>query len=618
MENKDLLDSWKEISNYLSRDIRTCYRWEKKFNLPVHRIDDNSPRSKVFAYKSEIDKWLKERSKNRNKIITNLYKKPVFIIGIIIIFSLIFLFLGYNLINKKRNLTLSEEYNSILVLPFKDSNNSYQDNYFSEGMTKEIIYNLSQLNTLKVIPISSISSYKVSDKSPEEIGKNLGANYVLYGNAEREEDNFILNVNLIKTKTKDRIWTNKYSTNLDDSFSVLKNICNQVNEAIFNKTIDQYENSYFPKAHPDNSKAYDNYLKGKYMSTQSSQNISEDPLKLYLNGKYYSRTLTQETNDMAISYFNEAINIDENFARAYIALAHCYLNNVNLGWDFDKRWINQAEKLIKKAHNITPDIPEYYRTYTKLLLIRKLGFNEDTLFKAINLGKEGIEKYPMNARIHSILGYCFYLKYAEEGNQNDFHKALKYKQDSFFLDERNFSNIHFSELLMLSKDFENALVVCNQIDNHSSFPRLQYRIGEIYYYMGNLKESRKTFQQINTPFLNKLSSLFYLGMVESQSGREQEALKIIQEVERLSPDPKKFYEQDLKLASIYMGLGKKEEGYKHLQSFFEHPLAKRQKYIYFRYIAIDKNFDSVRREERFKNILKNMEDKSWLAAKLLK
>ena len=64
MKNKDLLDSWKEISVYLERDIRTCMRWEKELGLPVHRLNESSSRAKVFAHKSEIDNWLQQKTGN--------------------------------------------------------------------------------------------------------------------------------------------------------------------------------------------------------------------------------------------------------------------------------------------------------------------------------------------------------------------------------------------------------------------------------------------------------------------------------------------------------------------------------------------------------------------------
>lgn len=62
MKDNDRLDSWKEIASYVRREIRTCYKWHIELNFPVYRIDKRSSRSKVFAYKSEIDQWFKARA----------------------------------------------------------------------------------------------------------------------------------------------------------------------------------------------------------------------------------------------------------------------------------------------------------------------------------------------------------------------------------------------------------------------------------------------------------------------------------------------------------------------------------------------------------------------------
>jgi hypothetical protein len=66
LDDKNLLTSWKEIARYLRRDIRTCLRWEKNFGLPIHRIDPNSERSRVFAYKNELDEWLHQDQAGRS------------------------------------------------------------------------------------------------------------------------------------------------------------------------------------------------------------------------------------------------------------------------------------------------------------------------------------------------------------------------------------------------------------------------------------------------------------------------------------------------------------------------------------------------------------------------
>ncbi len=76
MSKNERLDSWKEISNYLNVSTRTCQCWEKKLKLPVYRIDNNSKRSKVFTFKSEIDKWLLRKVQtNKKKTIFELFSK---------------------------------------------------------------------------------------------------------------------------------------------------------------------------------------------------------------------------------------------------------------------------------------------------------------------------------------------------------------------------------------------------------------------------------------------------------------------------------------------------------------------------------------------------------------
>ena len=67
MKEKEILDSWKEISEYLDKDIRTCHRWEHELGLPVHRYNTESSRSKVFAYRAEIDEWLQKKAEKFKK-----------------------------------------------------------------------------------------------------------------------------------------------------------------------------------------------------------------------------------------------------------------------------------------------------------------------------------------------------------------------------------------------------------------------------------------------------------------------------------------------------------------------------------------------------------------------
>lgn len=94
MNNLDLFDSWKKISEYLRREVRTCIRWEKELGLPIHRIDKNSSRSKVFAYKAEIDAWLMHRP-NHNETARSFFQKKSLLIGLVPLILLILIVLGF-------------------------------------------------------------------------------------------------------------------------------------------------------------------------------------------------------------------------------------------------------------------------------------------------------------------------------------------------------------------------------------------------------------------------------------------------------------------------------------------------------------------------------------------
>jgi TolB-like protein len=605
MNNKVTLNSWKAISDYLGREIRTCYRWEKELGLPVYRIDKDSRRSKIFSYKSEIDEWLKNRTKSKvDKKKSQWGIKPL-IIGLIsgtILLSFIIALLYFS--HRISFSTFSENL-SIAVLPFENRGTLEYDEYFSEGLTYEIIDSLSRINRLKVLPVFSLSNYNSSIKNAKQIVKEVEADYILKGSIKKDENKFNLFVQFIRAKDNANIWSAEFEEPLDNILSIQNKICLKISDILNLNTAQKIPPS-FNKGKSQNRLAFDNYLKGNYILKRLIED-SNDPWKLYHQGKYYWGQCTQESNELAIYLFNQAIEMDGKFALAYIGLAHCYANYVNFNWEFDVNWLNKAENLLQKAQTIYPDLPEYYSALIEIYLMKEIGFNENTRNIAFGLAQEGIKKYPNHAQLNSIVGYCYYLKFAEEGNQADFNKALEYKEKSFWLDPYKIDNIVYAELLILKKEFYKAMDVCNLIKNNDPSSLVYSRLGEIYYYLGDLGESEAIFQKINAPLDLKIHSLFYIGMIASQKGGEKETQEILHEIDIISPGENKFFEHHLRLASIYMGLGKKELGYKHLESFFENPIAKKNRFIYQKYIDIDRNFDNFRDKEQFKKILRNRE-----------
>jgi len=602
VEQKDILNSWKEISGYVDRNVRTCQRWEIELALPVHRIDKNSQHSKVFAYKSEIDQWLKEKSENKQIKKTSFLQyrwSAISLISVLGLLSVIFLFLFFT---NRISISPQPEYLSFAVLPFENLNESKQDEYFSEGMTNEIIHKMTILNELKVIPAVSVSKFNNSSRDSKQIAEELSVDYLLEGKIKKDGDKIIIGVQLIRAKDNKNIWSEEFEGSLENVFYIQESICRKIHEKL-NLNIDQQLTLLSNAGKTNDYLAYDNYLKGNYILNRLNED-DDDAWKLYYRGKFYWGKNTQESNELAICLFNQAIENDRSFSLAYIGLALSYSNYVNFNWDFDIKWMNKAEDLLKEAQAISPDLPEYYSTLIEIYLIKEVAFNENKKELTFELAQEGIKKYPDNAQLNSIVGYCYYQKFGEEGNEADFKKALEYKEKSFLLNPYGFHNDIYAELLMLNKEFYRAIDICNIIEKQDYSLMSKFRLGEIYYCLGHLEESKVVFQQFYiAPLDIKIAALLYLAMISSQKGEEKKALEIIDNITLISPQGLVLYE-NLKLASVYMGLGMKEQGYEHLRLFFNMSPTRKMRFAYLRYIDLDRNFDNIREEEKFIRIAK--------------
>lgn len=609
MENKERLDSWKEISGYLGRDIKTCSRWEKELRLPVRRIDVSSPKSKVFAYKSEIDQWLKDRSNTDEVKKKSILLNKWIIIGLsaVIIFAVISIFVIKSI---SFSSTPADDI-SLAVLPFDNLSSSDDDEYFSQGISSEIFNNLSRVDSLKVIDGLSVSGKKNLQKNANQIGEELGAEYILNGIIKKSEDKIRLKAQLIRSKDGEKVWSGEFEEPEKNIAVFHKKICMDILRLLDKK---QASKLTFAGSTQDPA-AFDNYLKGHFI-LHSASGENNDPWKLYYQGKYYSGNYTQEGNELAISLFNQAIQIDSRFSLAYIGLAQCYVHRVNFFYDYDQKWLEKAEELLAIAQTISPDLPEYYSTQIEICLLRSTVFHEGTKNRAFALAQEGIGKYPNHPQLNSIVGYSYFLKYGDEGEDADFSKALNYKEKSFWLNPYSLNNIVYVELLMLNREYIDAIKVCSLIKDHDSSMMAIFRLGEIYYYLGDVDMSEKIFQQFDRPLEFKIDALLYLAMIASQRGEKEKALKLIDELNLISSENNVFRKDNLKLASVYFGLKMNKLGFDYLRALFNEQLTKENRFIYLKYIDIDKNFNDFREEPKFEEIIKIQGGYRWVKAEL--
>src|SRR2546426_585982 len=172
---EDRLDSWKEIAAYLNRSVRTVRRWEHEEGLPVHRHVHRTLAS-VYAHKSELDAW-------RDTLARAPETSPAVV-----------------------SRPASARTKSIAVLPFANLSTDAENEYFADGLTDEVMTNLSRVRALRVISRTSSRMFRNTEKGVKTIGAELGVRYLLEGSVRRAGSRLRITAQLIDAMTDDHVW----------------------------------------------------------------------------------------------------------------------------------------------------------------------------------------------------------------------------------------------------------------------------------------------------------------------------------------------------------------------------------------------------------------------------
>jgi hypothetical protein len=266
-----------------------------------------------------------------------------------------------------------------------------------------------------------------------------------------------------------------------------------------------------------------------------------------------------------------------------------------------RRWLENAEELLNKAQLFTPDLPEYFSTFSRLQLIKFMVFGEGSIESALDVALQGCSKYPYFNEINMIIGYCYYLQFGRSGNQSDLSSALEHSERGFWSYPQKVTNIVYPELLLLNREYEKALEICRIMVPSDASLIVRFKLGKILYYMGRLADSKALFDQFISPIEYRVAAQFYLGMIAAQENDLELAEKIVKELQVLTPD---LFGDYLLLASICYGIKKEELGWKYIKKFFEDGHAERaMKHIFLRQIELDRNFDGVLDLEKLNSFL---------------
>ena len=189
---------------------------------------------------------------------------------------------------------------SIVVLPFNNMSGDPEQEYFSDGITEDIITDLSKVSGLFVIARNTAFTYKAKSVKVQEVSRELGVSFVLEGSVRKAGTRVRVTAQLINGRDEGHIWADRYDRDLTDIFAIQDEITHAIVEQLKVKLLPQEQQS-IAQTPTDNIEAYTYYLRGRQFLHRHSKS-------------YYQ---------LARRMFNKAVELDANYARAYAGIADC-------------------------------------------------------------------------------------------------------------------------------------------------------------------------------------------------------------------------------------------------------------------------------------------------------
>jgi TolB-like protein/class 3 adenylate cyclase/Flp pilus assembly protein TadD len=455
----------------------------------------------------------------------------------------------------------------IAVLPFVNISKESEDDYFTDGITEEIISNLAKISGLDVIARTSIMKYKNTNLDVSQIGSELRVGTVLEGSVRTADNKTRITVQLIDVPTQKHLWAEDYDRELKDFFAIQSDIAMKVAKELKVQLLIN-EKKQIEKRGTENISAYKNYLLGNY----------------YLNKR------TGEDINRGMDYFNNAVEIDPNFAIAYTGIANCYtlIGGAAYGNLSREEASIKAKDAVLKALEIDETLAE---ALTSLAYINfRFDWNWD---EAERKFMKALEFKPGYAAAHEW--YALLLSLV--GKYDD---ALNKMQRAYELDplSPSISNGVGRMLDFSGRHSEAVIQYKKTLELHPDYAETHFALAMSYTMSRKINEALYAINKAIELSHGRLVMITQKGMIYGFAGKKKEALEILNEVEQLSyPNPISPW---LSL-SIYLSLEDNDKFFEFAYKAFEQkdPLM-----VYFKTLpAFNSN---LQKEPRFHDILKKM------------
>lgn len=445
------------------------------------------------------------------------------------------------------------EKKSIAVLPFANLSPDPENEYFSDGLTEELINVLAKIEGLRVTSRTSVFAWKSKNEPIRRIGEQLNVNTVLEGSVRKAGNRLRITAQLVNVADDSHLWSERYDREMEDVFVVQDEIARAIVEALKIKLVGE-EKCQLVKCATNSIEAYN----------------------LYLQGRFHWNKRSKEGFERAIKYFERALQIDPNYAPAYAGLADCYTLLASYGYINPQEGFPKAREAALKALDLNEALAEAHASLAaiKLNYDQDLQRAEQEIERAIELNpnyatahhwhaatllglgrieealaaiQRALELDPLSAIIRVTAGETFQLAGRLNEAEEHLQKALEINPNLIG------AYIGLAKAKQLSGDWKEAeeelqRAITNAPDDGR--PRLAYALHLAY--LGQLPESLAEIQQALKLSPSSLEINGQKGLLLYFARQYDQALEQLQKTLEMAPQ--------LSMAHVFIGCAYMEKG----------------------------------------------------------
>jgi len=451
----------------------------------------------------------------------------------------------------------------LAVLPFANLTGDAGEDYFSDGMTEEIISSIGRIDPEHLVPIArtSVMRYKRSQEPLPQIGRELGVQYALEGSVRRDANVVRVLVRLIQLKDQTELWSRQYDREVGNVLSLQGEIAQEIAQELQPKLVTS---------------------QSRLSAGRSASSESEQSYESYLRGRYFLAKRTPESLQRSIDYFEQAVKEDNNNARAYAALAKSYALISGYSALPPEEYMPKARAAARRAIELDDGSPEAHAALA--MIAQTYDWDWQTAEKEY---RYAIQLDPNYATGHHWYAECLAL-------QGHFDQAMSEIEHARVLDPLSLIiATDRGTILYFSRHYDLAIEQFRSVlEAEPNFPRA-HMLATAYLAKGMsteaLADAQSWVRANDTPWSRAI-----LAYTSGRSGHPEMARQEVTYLTRLSRNQPM---DPLALSVAYLGLGDEKQALAELEQAY------RKRSSGLTALKVDTIYDPLRGKQRFNTLL---------------